>query len=143
MLIRSLRKDQYAVGTNGQRGVAGEAVVLARFSDHVGARMTCEVVAVTLPIAVETELPGSCGREADDVAVLRLVEEVGDAHDVVRWSALVPTVVGEDLAIVVQMIDLGKLPAEAACEAVAVEPQPNEIAVQTYRKSKSFFRPTP
>ena len=45
MLIRSLRKDQHAVGTNGQRGVAGEAVVLARFSDHVGAWMTCEVVA--------------------------------------------------------------------------------------------------
>jgi len=33
---------------------------------------------------------------------------------------------GDDLAFVVQVIDLGELPAEAAREAVAVEPQPDE-----------------
>ena len=108
----------------------GKAVVLARFGDDVGARMTLKVVAVALPIAVEAELPGPCGREADDVAILRLVEKVGDDHDVVRRSALVPAVKGDDLAFVVQVIDLGELPAEAAREAVAVEPQPDEVAVQ-------------
>ena len=130
IFFQSLRKDQHAVGTDGKRGVEGEAVVLARFGGHVGARMTFEVFAVTLPIAVETELPGPCGREADDVTILRLVEEVGDDHDVVRRAALVPTVEGEELAFVVQVIDLGELPAEAAGEAVAVEPQPDEVAVQ-------------
>ena len=58
------------------------------------------------------------------------MEEVGDDHDVVRRSALVPAVEGDDLAFVVQVIDLGELPAEAAGEAVAVEPQPDEVAVQ-------------
>src|ERR1044071_6880990 len=123
-LIRaSLRKDQHAVGTNGKRGVAGEAVVRARCGDHSGARMPCEVVAVPLPIAVETECPGPCGREADDVALLRLVEEVGHDHDVIPRSTLVPTAVGEDLACVVHVIDLRELTAEAARAAIAVEPQ--------------------
>ena len=54
MLLRSLRKDQRAVGTNGKRGMAGEAVVCARCGDHVGARMPCEVFAVPLPIAVSS-----------------------------------------------------------------------------------------
>jgi hypothetical protein len=92
--------------------------------------MAFEIFTVTLPIAVETELPGPCGREADDVTILRLVQEVGNDHDVVRRAALVPTVVGEELAFVVQVIDPGELPAEAAGEAVAIEPQPDEVAVQ-------------
>ena len=53
MLLRSLRKDQHAVGTNGKRGRAGEAVVRAWCGDHVGARVPCAVFAVPLPIAVE------------------------------------------------------------------------------------------
>ena len=38
--------------------------------------------------------------------------------------------VGEELAFVVQVKDPGELPAETAGEAVAVEPQPDEVAVQ-------------
>src|SRR4029450_12562439 len=94
----SLRKDQHAVGTNGKRGVAGGAVVRARCGDHSGARMPCEVVAVSLPIAVETVCPGPRGRETDDIALLRLVEEVGHYHDVIPRSTLVPTAGGEDVA---------------------------------------------
>ena len=83
MFLRSLRKDQHAVRTNGKRGAGGAAVVLARFGGHVGAPITFEGFAVTLPVAVETKLPGPRGREADDVTILRLVEEVSDDHDVV------------------------------------------------------------
>ena len=111
---RSLRIDQHAVGTHGKCGVGGKTIILTRFGDDVGARMTLEVVAVALPIAVETKLPGPCGREADDVAILRLVEKVGDDHNVVRRSALVPTLEGDDLAFVVHVKNLGELPAEAA-----------------------------
>ena len=128
--MRSLRKDQHAVGANRKRGVAGEAVVLARFGNHIGARMTLEVIAVALPIAVEPEPPSPSGRQADDVAILRLVQKVGDDYNIVRRSALVPTVEGDDFAFVVQVIDLGELPAETAREAVAVEPQPDEVAVE-------------
>jgi hypothetical protein len=53
-----LRKDQHAVGADRKRGLEGKAVVLTRFGVDVGARMTFEVVAVALPIAVEPELPG-------------------------------------------------------------------------------------
>src|SRR5208337_4861394 len=113
---RSLRKYQHAVGTYGKRGMEGKAVALTRFGVDVGARMILEVVAVALPIAVETKLPGPCDREADDIAILRLVEEIGDDHNVISRSALVPTVEGDDLLFVVQVIDLGELPAEAARE---------------------------
>ena len=129
MLLRSLRKNQHAVRADVKRAVEGEAVALARFGDQFAAPMAFEVFAVALPIAVETELPGPGGREADDVAILRLVEEVGDDHDVVRRAALVPTVVGEELAFVAQVINPGELPAEAAADAVAIEPQTDEIAV--------------
>ena len=98
----SLRKDQHTVGADRKRGVAGKAVVRARLGNHIGARMTFEGFAVTLPIAVETELPDPGGREADDVAVLWLVEEVRHDHDVIARSALVPTVEGDDLTFVVR-----------------------------------------
>ena len=125
-----MRKDQHTIRTNGKRGAEGEAVVLAGFGGHVGAPITFEGFAVTLPVAVEAKLPGPCGREADDVIILRLVEKVSDDHDVVGWAAFVPTVVCDELAFVVQVIDPGELPAEAAGEPVAIEPQPDEVAVQ-------------
>jgi hypothetical protein len=125
-----LRKDQYAVGADRKCGVEGKAVVLTRFGNHVGARMTLKVVVVALPIAVETELPGPLGRKADNVAILGLVEKIGDDHHVVRRSALVPAVKGDDLAFVMHVIDLGELPAEAARKTTAVEPQPDEVVVQ-------------
>ena len=130
MVLRSLRKDQHAVRADVKRTAEGVTVVLPRFGGHIGAPITFEVFAVTLPVAVETKLPGPRGREADDVTILRLVKEVSDDHDVVRRAALVPTVVGEELAFVVQVKDSGELPAETAGEAVAVEPQPDEVAVQ-------------
>ena len=130
VLVRLLRKDQHTVRTDGKRCLEGKAVELTRFGDDVAARMTSKVVVIALPIAVETELPGPSGGEADDIAILRLAEKVGDDHNVVGRAALVPTVEGDDLAFVMQVIDLDELPAEAAREAVAVEPQPDEIAVQ-------------
>ena len=87
-----LRKNQYAVGADGNRRLPRESVAGTRLGDDVSAWMVVEVVIVALPIAVETELPGPCGREADDVAILRIIGEVGNDHDVVRRSALVPAV---------------------------------------------------
>jgi hypothetical protein len=107
-------KHQFTVGANRKGGVAGEAVVLARFGTHIDAQMTFEGFAVSQPIAVETELPDPRGREADDFAILWLVKKVSHDHDVIRWSTLMPTVEGDDFAFVVQVIDLGELPAEAA-----------------------------
>ena len=83
--------------------------------------MTFEGFAVTLPIAVETELPDTSGRKADGVAILRLVEKVGDDQDVVRWSPFVPTVESDDLTFILQVIDLDELPIEAAREAVLLK----------------------
>ena len=74
--------------------------MLARLGNHVGARMAFESFAITHPIAVEAELPYPWGREADGIALLRLVEKVGDDHDVVRRPALVPTVEGDDFALI-------------------------------------------
>src|SRR4029434_1776100 len=105
----------HAVRTNGKRGTERETIVLARFRGRVGAPITFEVFAVTLPVAFEPKLPGPCAGEADDVIFLRLVEEVSDDHDVVRRAALVPTVVGEELALVVQGISTGELPREGTC----------------------------
>jgi hypothetical protein len=62
LIRQSLRKDQHAVGAYGKRGAEGKAVELTRFGFDVGARMSLEVIAVSLPIIVEAELPGSCGR---------------------------------------------------------------------------------
>ena len=107
-----MRKDQHTVGANRKRSVTGEPVVLARFGSYIDARMTFEGFAVTLPIAVETELPDPGSREADDVANLWLMEEVGHDHDVIARSTLIPTVEGDDLAFVVRVIDLGELSAE-------------------------------
>ena len=106
-----------------------QAVVLTRLGDNVGAWMTLKVVAITLPITVEPERPGPRSREADDVAILRLMQKVGNDHDVVRRPTLVPTVESDNIAFFIHVVDLGELPAEAAREAVAVEPQPDEIAV--------------
>lgn len=50
--LRSLRKDQYAVRAYRYCGVVGQAVILTRFGDDVAARMTLEIVAVPVPIAV-------------------------------------------------------------------------------------------
>ena len=108
----------------------GKAVELTWFGNDVGTRMPCEVVAVALPIAVETEFPDPCDREADDIAILRLVEKVGDNNNVVRRSPFVPAVEGNNLVFFVQVIDLGELPAEAARETGIVEPQADEVAVQ-------------
>lgn len=129
MLLRSLRKNQHAVRADVKRAVEGEAVALARFSDHFTAPVAFKDVAVTLPIAVEAEFPSASEWEADDVTLLGLVQEVGNDHDVVRRAALVPTVVGEELAFVAQVINPGELPAEAAAAAVAIEPKTDEIAV--------------
>src|SRR4029077_4789319 len=103
----------------------------ARFGDHVTAPMAFEIFTVTLPIAVETELPIPCSRKADDVTLLRFVQKVGDDYDVVPRAAFVPTMVGEKFAVIMQVIDPRGLPAEAAGEAVAIEPQPNKVAVQS------------
>src|SRR6185369_16886549 len=127
---RSLRKYQHTVRANGKHSLERKSVVLTRFGDDIGARMSLEVVAVTLPIAVKPELPDSCGREANDVAFLRLMSEVCDNHYVVCQSAFVPTVEGNDLSFIVKVTDLGELPAEAASKTVTIEPQPDEIAVQ-------------
>src|SRR4029077_11991258 len=114
ILLRSLRKDQHAVRSDVKRAAEKEAIVLARFGDHVTAPMAFEIFTVTLPIAVETELPIPCSRKADDVTLLRFVQKVGDDHDVVPRAAFVPTVVGEKFAVVMQVIDPRGLPAEAA-----------------------------
>jgi hypothetical protein len=128
--VRSLRKNQHAVRADVKRAAEGEAITLARFGDQVAAPMAFKIFTVTLPIAVETELPGPSVRETDDVTLLRFVEEVGNHHDVVAWAALVPTVVGDELAFVAQVKNLGGLAAEAAREVVAIEPQPDQVAVQ-------------
>src|ERR1051325_8527441 len=94
--IRSLGKDQCGVRANVKRAAVGEAVVVAGLGDHVTGPMAFESVTVPLPVAVEAKPPGSCGREADDVVTLGLVEKVGNNHDVVPWSTLVPPVVGEE-----------------------------------------------
>ena len=91
--------------------------------------MVFKVIVVSLPIAVETELPGPRGRKADDVSVPRVTKEVGDDHHIVPRPAPVPAMEGDDLALFVQMLDLGVLSAEAAREAVPVEPQTDEVAV--------------
>jgi hypothetical protein len=57
IFFQSLRKDQHAIRTDVKRAAAGEDVALARFGDHVATPMAFEVVAVTLPVAVETKLP--------------------------------------------------------------------------------------
>ena len=92
--------------------------------------MILEVVIVAIPIAVETELPGSRGGETDDVTFLRFMEKVGDDDYVVLRSAFVPTMECDELALVVKMIDLGELPAESARETGKVAPQSDEVAVQ-------------
>jgi len=111
--VRSLRKDQHAVRSDVKRAAEKEAVILAGYGDHVTAPMAFEIFTVTLPIAVETELPIPCSRKADDVTLLRFVQKVSDDHDVVPRAAFVPTVVGEKFAVVMQVIDSGELPAEA------------------------------
>lgn len=102
--------------------------MLAWFGNQIGTLMILEIVIVTLPVTVETELPGSCGGEANNVVILWLVIEIGNDHNVIRRSALVPTVEGNDLTFIVQVIDLGELPAETAREAVVIESQPDEVA---------------
>ena len=92
--------------------------------------MISEGFAVASPVAVEAQLPDPCGREADDVAILWLAEKVGDDHDVIRRAALIPTVEGDDFAFVVQVKDPDRLPAKAARETVAVESQPDQVAIE-------------
>ena len=81
-------------------------------------------------IASETEFPTARRREANGVAVLSFMKEVGNNHDIVRWSALVPAMQRDNLASVVWTIDVGGLPTEATSEILAVEPQSYEVAVQ-------------
>ena len=100
--------------------------------------MISEVVVVALPVTVESELPGSRGRKADDVAVLRVVQEVCDDYHVVRRSPLVPAMESENLAWLVQMINLGVLATEAACAAVEVPPQTDEVVVEPHDAMKLF-----
>src|ERR1035437_11070039 len=87
-LLPILRKDQISVGAYGKRGVPGEAVAFSRLGGDVGARMILEILAVTLPVAVKPELPCPCGRKADDIAILRFVEKVGNNDNVVSRSPL-------------------------------------------------------
>lgn len=47
-----------------------KAVAGTRLGDDVRTRMVLEIVIVALPVAVKAKLPGSSGREADDVALM-------------------------------------------------------------------------
>ena len=60
-----------------------------------------EASTVDLCIASETEFPTARRREANDVTVLSFMKEVGNNHDIVRWSALVPSMQRDDLTSVV------------------------------------------
>ena len=53
----------------------------------------------------------------------------GDDDDVIRGAAAVPAVERDDLAVVVHVMHLRRLPAQAAGDAVQVESEPDQVAV--------------
>jgi hypothetical protein len=72
--------------------------------------MIAEVRAVPLPIAVETHAPLSAAWEPEHVPVVAAVGEVRHDHDIVARPAIGPTMKGEKLVGVVDMVDVELLP---------------------------------
>ncbi len=96
-----------------------QSIVVTRFGDDVTAWMVFEIVIVALPVTIETKCPLADGGKTDDVALLRFMQKVGDNDNIVRWPALVPAVEGDNFALVMQVIHLCALAAEAARNAAS------------------------
>src|SRR5882762_10091119 len=118
-----LREDQGGVGPDADIAAKGHRIAIAAgHRPEIIARLVGESGAVAAPVSVETHPPQAGSGQPDSVGRIGAVREVEDHHHIVARPASIPSVEGDELVAVVDVMNVDLMSREPTRVVVPVAP---------------------